>query len=702
MELAAQNPFLNPSQSLRNSLLRPDVIFALGVVSILVVLILPMPSWLLDISLTISLTLSVVVLLTVLFIQKPLDFSSFPTVLLVTTMLRLSLNVASTRLILADGHTGSAAAGKVIQAFGNFIMGGNFVIGIIIFGILMIVNFVVITKGSGRIAEVSARFTLDSMPGKQMAIDADLSSGLINEEEAKAKRESLSNEANFFGSMDGAAKFVRGDAIAGLCITFINVIGGIIIGVGQMGLTLSEAGHTYTLLTVGDGLITQIPAIIVSTAAGMLVTKAGAEGSAEKAMFGQIGAYPAALGMTSVLLFFMSLLPGIPMFPFVMLGGLTGYGAWRLKDNIIKKQQNITFSENQDAQEAKDKVEQEATTTITDPIRLELGFGLLSLLNLENGKKLPDQVKATRKQLAQEVGFVIPPVRIQDNLELKSNQYVIKVKDIEIAKGEVYPDKFLVMDPQGAEIAMDGDKTKEPAFGLEAMWINGNQKEIAESNNYTVVDSSTVVSTHLTEIIKDNLVDLLSYTETQNLVDNLDKAHQKLLKDIVPGQISMANIQRILQNLLAERISIRDLPTILESIAEACNISKEVGVMTEHVRTRLARQICSSNSDDDGTLPVITMAPEWEAAFSESVIGDGGGKHLSIPPSKLQSFIDHVNEMFDKHATIGISPVLLTSPSIRSAVRSIVERFRPIINVMSQNEVHPRAKIQTYGQVKWE
>ncbi|MBP6985788.1 MAG: flagellar biosynthesis protein FlhA [Alphaproteobacteria bacterium] len=692
-------------ERIQAALSRGDIAFALGLMCILVVLILPLPAWLLDIALAFSLMSSVLVLMTVLFIMKPLEFSSFPTVLLVTTMLRLGLNVASTRLILSRGHEGTHAAGHVIEAFGNFIMGGNFVIGLIVFGILVIVNFVVITKGSGRIAEVSARFSLDSMPGKQMAIDADLSAGLIDETEAKRRRKEVEGESNFYGSMDGAAKFVRGDAIAGLCITFINIVGGIIVGVAQMGVSLSTAAHTYTFLSVGDGLVAQIPALIVSTAAGLLISKAATdEGSANKALFDQLTAYPSALGMASFLMFFISLLPGLPFVPFVMLAGLTGYGAYTIaqkqeKDSLTRITE-IDEQEQKVIHDEQEKISQQGALYV-EPIRLELGYSLLPLLqNKDLNRSLPDQITALRKQLANEIGFVLPVVRIQDNIQIGSNEYTISIKEIVSAKGDLRPSMLLAMDPQNAEVMIPGEPTKEPTFGLNAKWIDYNRKAEAEGLNYTVVDPCTVIITHLTEVIKDNMVDLLTFEETQKLFDGLSKAHQKLLRDISPAQISMAGIQKVLHTLLQERVSIRDLPTILESIAEACTYSRDISAIAEHVRARLSRQICAANSDENGLLPIITLSPEWEQLFHESLVGEGESRQLAMAPSRLQGFIQKVQSTYNDQMIKGVVPVLLTNPTVRPHVRSVVERFRPSTVVLSQNEIHPRVKLKTCAQIE--
>ena len=683
------------------ALRRGDIILALGIVAILVVLILPMPKWMLDISLAFSITFSVLILMTAIFVTKPLEFNAFPAILLLATMIRLSFNLASTRLILADGHQGTDAAGDVIQAFGGFVMGENFVIGIIVFAILVIVNFIVITKGSGRIAEVSARFTLDAMPGKQMAIDADLSTGLIDETEAKLRRKELEEESSFFGAMDGASKFVRGDAIAGILITFINVLGGIIIGVAQQDMSFGDAADTYTRLTVGDGLVSQIPALIVSTAAGMMVTQAGIGEKTESALINQLGGQPKALGIVSFLMAGLAVLPGVPVFPFFLLGGLSGLGALLIYMRLqAEKEQAILAAEEQTVDPATLAEEPISAALRIDYMRLELGYGLLSLISAPtDGQRLTDQIKALRRQMAADVGFVMPSVRIQDNMQLPANGYLIRVKEIEAGNGDLRPNMLLVMDPRGEEISIPGEKTVEPTFGLPAMWVEDTNREEALFRGYTVVDPATVITTHLTEVIKDNMAELLSYAETQKLLDELDKDHQALIADLIPSQISLGGVQRVLQNLLSERVSIRDLSTILEGIAEACGHSRSVTTITEHVRTRLARQISDQNTDDQDVIPMITLSPQWEQAFVESLIGQGEDKQLSMQPTRLQEFITALRTSFERQAMMGETPVLLTSPGIRPYVRSIIERFRPVTVIMSQNEVHPKAKIKTVGQV---
>ena len=687
---------------LRSTLLRGDIGLAVGIMLIMVILILPMPAVLLDFMLAVSIIFSVLIMMTALFIQSPLEFTSFPTILLISTMLRLSLNLASTRLILSNGHEGTDAAGHVIQAFGSFVMGGNFVIGIIVFAILIIVNFVVITKGSGRIAEVAARFTLDAMPGKQMAIDADLSSGLIKEDEARKRRKDLEAESSFFGAMDGASKFVRGDAIAGLLITFINVIGGIIIGTMQMGITLSEAGHSYTVLTVGDGLVSQIPALIVSTAAGLLVSKAGVSGSADKALSGQLTGYPAALGISGAVMGMLALLPGLPFLPFATLGaGAAGLALWAKRQNASRQIAAVIAQAEAEAPPPPPAEEPISTALKMDDLRVELGYGLLPLIN-DNGKggeKLSDQIKALRRQIASDLGYIMPPVRLLDNVQLGANEYVIKIKEVDAGKGTLFPGQYMVMDPMGGKVTIPGTQTTEPTFGLPATWVDGRLREEAAIRGYTVVDPATVLSTHLSETLKTNVSELLSYADVKKLLSEVPSDQAKLIDEIVPSQITVSGIQRILQLLLAERVSIRDLGTILEGIAEGLSISHATQTIAEHVRARLARQICASNMAPGGYLPLISLSPAWEQSFIESIVGEGDDRRLAMAPSKLQEFVGAVRDQFEEAAKKGELPVLMTSPMNRPFVRSIVERFRAHTTVMSQAEVQPKVRLKTVGQI---
>jgi flagellar biosynthesis protein FlhA len=678
---------------------RSDIALAVGMMAILLVLILPLPALLLDFALAISITFSVLILMTSLFIQTPLEFSAFPTVLLISTMLRLSLNLASARLILSRGHEGTDAAGHVIQAFGNFVMGGNFIIGIIVFTILVIVNFVVITKGSGRIAEVAARFHLDSMPGKQMAIDADLSAGLIDEKEARRRRKALEDESGFFGAMDGASKFVRGDAIAGLLVVLINILGGMVIGIMQQGLSFADAAHSYTVLTVGDGLVTQIPSLIVSTAAGLLVSKAGVTGAADKAMLSQLSGYPKALGMSAAVMLAMGLLPGIPMIPFFALGGGAAALAYMIdrRHKAAEAAAKTTTAETAKAPAAEEPM---SAALKMDDLKVELGYALLPLVNAPDGsERLTEQIKALRRSLAIEMGFVMPPVRILDNVQLEANTYVIKIKEVEAGTGKVWHGQFMVMDPAGRQVTLPGVHTTEPTFGLPATWIDAALKEEASVKGYTVVDAATVLATHLTELIKANMSELLSYGEVQKLLKELPKEQNELIKDIVPSQITVSGIQRVLQILLAERISIRDLGTILEGIADGLAASRNPATLAEHVRTRLARQLCAQHTSAAGYLPIIALTARWEQTFAESIIGQGDDKSLAMQPSKLTEFINAVRDKFEQAARDGEAAVLVTSPGVRPFVRGIVERFRAQTSVMAQSEIHPRARLKTVGSI---
>ncbi len=677
-------------------LLRGDVGLAVGVIAVIMLLILPIPKMLLDLLLAISLVSSVLILMTAVMMKRPLDFAIFPTVLLVSTLFRLGLNLASTRLILTHGQEGHDSAGQVINAFGELMMGGNFIIGVIIFAIILVVNFVVITKGSTRIAEVSARFTLDSMPGKQMAIDADLSSGLINEDQAKLRRKELEQESTFFGAMDGASKFVRGDAVAGLIITFINAIGGLLIGVLQHGMPVGDAANTYVQLTVGDGLVTQIPAIIVSVAAGFLVSKAGVEGSADKALVSQLASNPVSLGVVSGAAGLIGLIPGMPLIPFAALALGSGFMAWKLGRDRLKP----APVEAVDLGKPKEDVEEPISTALTiDEVKIELGYALLSLINDLEGRRLTDQIRALRRSLAQEYGFVMPSVRILDNMRLPNQGYAIRIKEMEAGAGEVRLSSLMAMDPAGRQVELPGEHTREPAFGLPATWIDESLREEATFRGYTLVDPSTVLTTHLTEILKENMAELLSYAEVQKLLNELNGEEKKLVEELIPGVVTVTTLQRVLQSLLREKVSIRDLPAILEGLAEAAPHTTSVTTLVEHVRTRLARQLCWANRGDDGALPIVTLSPDWEQAFAESLIGPGEDKQLAMAPSRLQDFIRNVRDVFERAAMAGENPVLLTGPQVRPYVRSIIERFRGQTVVMSQNEVHPKARLRTVGSV---
>ena len=669
-----------------------DIGLALGVVALLSVLVLPLPTILLDLGLALSITASVLVLMVALFLNRPLDFTSFPTLLLLTTLLRLSLNVATTRLILSHGNEGPLAAGHVVAAFGGFLMGGDVVIGLILFCILLVVNFMVITKGSGRIAEVAARFSLDSMPGKQMAIDADMSAGLIDEKTARLRRRELEDESGFYGAMDGAAKFVRGDAIAGLIITAINIVGGLAIGLIRHGMPFADAAATFTTLSAGDGLVAQIPALLVSTAAGIVVTKGGIEGTADVALVAQLGRGPKPLALAAGAAAVLGLLPGLPALPFLAIAGLAGGAAWI-------RHRNPQTPAGEDPTPPLVTEPPIAETLRMDMIRMELGYGLLALAG-GDGPRLTEQIKSLRRTIAADMGFVLPPVRIQDNMRLGPVNYVISVKEIEAGKGELRPGMLLIMDPRGGTPPLQGEITREPAFNLPAMWIDPSLKEDALFHGCTVVDAPTVLSTHLTEIVRQNVSELLSYAETRKLLDELPAEHQKLVAEMIPVTISTGAVQRVLQSLLEERVSIRDLPTILEGIQEACGgASRAIPAIVSHVRARLARQISDQHTGPSGYIPLVTLSQDWEAAFAEALIGPPEERQLAMAPGRLQDFVRRLNEAYDKASTGGELPVILSSGAIRAHVRAIVERVRPGTAVLSQLEIFPRARIRTVGTV---
>jgi len=672
--------------------MRSDVALALGVIGVVLLMILPIPAFMLDVFLTLSIGVSILILMTAILMKRILDFTAFPTVLLVATLFRLALNITTTRLILSHGHEGAHGAGHVIETFGKLMMGGNFIIGVIVFAILVVVNFVVITKGSGRIAEVAARFTLDSMPGKQMAIDADLSSGLIDQDQAKLRRKELEQESTFFGAMDGASKFVRGDAVAGLIILAINVIGGILIGVLQHKVPIGQAFSTYTIMSIGDGLVSQIPALIISIAAGFLVSKAGVEGAADKALVTQLATNPISLGMVAAASGGLAIIPGMPIIPFALLSIGAGMLAWRrshAKPVVEAVEVAPVAAEPED--------EPIAQTLAIDEIKIELGYGLLPLINDLEGRRLTDQIKALRRTLATDFGFVMPSVRILDNMRLPSQGYCLRIKEMEAGAGEVRIGSLMAMDPRGAQVELPGEHMKEPAFGLPATWIDDGLREEATFRGYTIVDPATVLTTHLTEVLKENMPDLLTYAEVQKLIKDLPAEQKKLADDLIPSTVSATTVQRVLQALLRERISIRDLGAVLEGIGEAAPHTSSITLLVEQVRGRLARQLCYAYRGDDGALPIVTLSAEWENAFADALVGSGDEKQLALAPSRLQDFIRGIRETFERAALAGDSPVLLTSPTIRPYVRSIIERFRGQTPVMSQNEIHPRARLKTVG-----
>jgi flagellar biosynthesis protein FlhA len=669
-----------------------DVWLAAAIVALLSVLVLPLPPFVLDLGLSLSITSAILVLMVSVFLVRPLDFSAFPTLLLLTTLMRLALNVATTRLILSRGAQGPDAAGHVVAAFGGFLMGGDVIIGLILVAILLVVNFVVITKGSGRIAEVAARFSLDAMPGKQMAIDADLSAGTIDEKTARRRRRELEAESGFYGAMDGAAKFVRGDAIAALIITSINIFGGLAIGLLQHGMSFADAARTYTTLTIGDGLVSQIPALLVSTAAGIVVTKGTTEGTADKALAEQLGGTVRPLAMAAGAASVLAALPGLPAFPFLTVAGLAGAAAWYRHRNPADAAPAVPAP----SAPAEPPISE---TLRMDTIRLELGYGLLALAGGDS-PRLTDQIKGLRRSVAQELGYVLPPVRIQDNMELAADTYVVRIKEIEAGRGVLRPTQLLAMHPKGGAVDLPGEATTEPAFGLPAVWIQQATREAAVMRGCAVVDPASVLATHLTEIVKQNMAELLSFAETQKLLDELPREHQRLVADLVPAQINTGGIQRVLQALLAERVSIRDLPTILEGIQEAlAGGARGIAGITGTVRARLARQISEASTGPAGYIPIVTLGPEWEADFADALVGPAEDRQLAMAPSRLTAFMQRLRTVLDAAAEAGEHPVLVASSAIRFHLRAIVERVRPATAVLTQAEISPRARIRTVATI---
>jgi flagellar biosynthesis protein FlhA len=686
------DPLLSALGPLRRLVPGGDVGFALCVLFQLSILILPIPTFLLDMALALSFIASILILLVSLSLERPLDFSSLPTLLLLTTILRLSLNVATARLILSHGADGPDAAGQVVKAFGTFLMGGDLAVGAIVFTMLLMVNFIVITKGSSRIAEVSARFYLDSMPGKQMAIDADLSSGLIDEPTARVRRNELSEESGFYGAMDGASKFVRGDAICALVITLINIFGGLAMGMLRSHMSIENAFSTFTTLTVGDGLVSQIPALLVSTAAGIVVSKGGAEGKMHSRLTRQLGSNPNPLMIASAAAGMLALLPGLPTIPFMLVSALAGAGAWQ-RFNAKKAELAAAVPV------VRPPEDNAPLLSALDIVRVELGYGLLDLAG-GAAKHLPEQIKRLRRALAAELGFVLPSVRIQDNVELDPYSYVFALKEISAGTGELRPLMMLAISPGDQAPALPGEKTTEPTFGLPACWIAPAIAEQARMAKWTVVDPTTVLTTHLAEIVKENIAEFLSYSETQKLLAGLPQDQQKLVADLVPSVITVGGLQRVLQMLLAERISIRDMSTILEAVQEACAIgSKSVSSIVPHVRTRLARQISESLTGPAGYIPVIVLSTEWEDTLAAALIGPPEDRQLALGPDKLRNFLDRIRMVVDQAVQAGDTPSIMTSMHTRSHVYSIVDRIRMSVPVIAQTEVHRRAKVKVVGTI---
>jgi len=670
-----------------------SAVVSVSVVAILIVMILPMPAFALDILLSISLTASIIILMMSMYVMKPLQFSIFPSVLLIVTLLRLSLNLASTRLILLHGSEGVDAAGQVIKAFGTFIVGGNYVVGFVVFIVLVIINFVVITKGSTRIAEVAARFTLDAMPGKQMSIDADLNTGLITDTEARKRRREIERESSFYGAMDGASKFVRGDAIAGIIITAVNIIGGLIIGILQQGMPLAEAARNYTLLTVGDGLISQVPALIVSTAAGMLVTRTAEESELGLEMKNQIFSQPKAVAAAALLLFIFALIPGMPKFSFMLVSGLTAFFAFAL----IRKGPPVEEEEELPAAPVEEAVE---TVAPIDLLGLEVGYGLIYMVDAsQNGELLP-KIKALRKQIATEMGFIVPSVHIKDNLQLKPNEYSILMKGIQVAGSELMPGYHLAISSGGKEEKIKGIETKEPAFSLPAYWVSESEKERLQVKGTVVVDPPTVLVTHLTEIIKSHADELLGRQEVQQLIDNLKEKYPKLVEELVPKVIPLGVLQKVLQKLLRERVSIRDLQTILETLSDYMTITKNVDVLTGYVRQALARAITRQYQDADGSITVMMLSPAVEDKITGAVQHTEYESFVSPDPNMVKGLVGNLQKMVVSFTEKGLQPIILCSPNTRIYLRKILEKFFPNLVILSHNEIVRDVNIRSLGMVE--
>ncbi len=694
------SPFtmLNIVARLRRGLQHQDLLFAGGLTLLVSVLVLPMPTWVVDIGLSTSITLSVLILMVAIWIEKPLDFSAFPTVLLVATLLRLALNLATVRLVLTNGHKGLGAAGTVIKGFASFVVGGDFVIGVVLFAILVVINFMVITKGAGRIAEVAARFSLDAMPGKQMAIDADLSAGMITDQEARRRRKELEEESSFFGAMDGASKFVRGDAIAAIIITLVNAIGGIIVGTMRHGLDIEKAATYYTTLTVGDGIVSQIPALIVSLGAGMLVSKGSVRGSAHSTFIAQLGGHAKPLFVASGLAALFALLPGLPFLPFAALSLVCSGGAVLARRAAERRAEAEAAAARTEERVGGPKDEPISDLMRVDDIRIELGMALVPLTNGPDGG-LTEKIRKLRRAIALDYGFLLPAVRLKDNMDLDSGEYSLQVLGVEIARETMQMGRLLAFSPGGEPLRIPGADTTEPSFRIPARWIDPAARQEAIRQGLTVVDPETVLTTHLSETVRSHMSQLMSYAATRKLLDGLGQENQKLVQDLVPAVLPMTTVQKVLATLLAERVSIRHLTLILEAMHEAAGFTRNVRLITEHVRARLALQICKSLQGEDGLIPVMPLSQAWEREMSEAIIVDGDQRSFVLAPSRTQEFIQTVRVKLAEVSSRGVWPAVLTSTEARPFVRSLVERINPTIAVLSHAEVHARARLRTLEQI---
>ncbi len=675
-----------------------DAIMGLGVVAILAVMLLPLPGYVLDIFLAINISFAIVILLTAIYTLKPLDFIIYPSLLLVTTLFRLALNVASTRLILLHGHEGPSAAGHIIQAFGHFVVGGNYVVGLVVFIILVIVNFVVITKGTERISEVAARFTLDAMPGKQMSIDADLNSGLIDENEARRRREMVAREADFYGTMDGASKFVRGDAIAGILITMINIFGGLAIGVLLQGMPLKEALATYTILTVGDGLVSQIPALVISTSAGILVSRAETDMGLGKAFVKQFRLQPRPVALAGLMLYGLALVPGFPVAPLFLVGSSLIGVSWYLMKRIRKAE---TEEEREPGEEIQAPTpEEHELPPPLELLQLEVGYGLIPLIDESQGGDILQRIKAIRRQLALERGIVVPPLHIRDNLQLKPMEYQLLLKGNPVGRAELMAGHLLAISPGEVSEEIKGVPTRDPAFGLPAIWIPEAQKDAASKAGYTVIDHSTIIATHLTELFKKYADQLLTRQVVQQLLDHLAETQPRLVEELTPNLLPLGVIQKVLQNLVREQVSIRDLQTICETLADYGATTKDPDILTEYVRQALGRTITNPYETEDGKLYILTLHPALEEKLKKSIQQTEQGTFFSLEPDFLQKFVQAVNSEVRKMVNQGYHPVMLCSPVIRRHVRKILERFIPDVVVISHNELASSLEIQAIGMVR--
>ncbi|MTI80178.1 MAG: flagellar biosynthesis protein FlhA [Firmicutes bacterium] len=671
-----------------------DIIIAGLIIGIVLLIIIPLGPTALDFLLLISITLALVIILITMFTTEPLQFSIFPSLLLVTTLYRLSLNISSTRLILGD-----ASAGKIIQAFGTFVVGGSYVVGAVVFVIITVIQFVVITNGAGRVAEVTARFTLDAMPGKQMSIDADLNSGLIGEDEAREKRERLQREADFFGAMDGASKFVKGDAIAGIVIIVINIIGGLVIGMAQHGMPIGDALVTYTELTIGDGLVSQIPALLISTASGILITRAASNNSFGQDLSQQFLNFPKVLGLAGGIIFVIGLVPAMPNVLFMALAAGLGYSAYALNKEKEQKVHEKEELEAQEAQEQRRQPENVLNYFQVDSMEVEIGYNLISLTDESQGGDLLQRLAAVRRQCASELGILVRPIRIRDNMQLHHNQYIIKIRGVSVAEGELMPSHYLAMDPLGQGSSVNGIETIEPTFKLPAWWIDDNERENAEINGLTVVDCSTVLVTHLTEVIKSHADELLGRQEVKELIDMVKEQSPAVVEELLPDMMALGEIQKVMQNLLREGVPVKDLATILEALSDAARVNKDPDFLTDYVRQGLARTITQMHVTPEKKLQVLTLHPHLEQKISESIQQTQLGQYPVLEPNEANALLDKIQKTMENASMKGISPVLLCSPKVRLPLRRMLERYLPSLAVLSLNEITQEVEVEAVGTV---